>query len=74
MEDTTYYGIINDILEFDFAGNKNLKVVVFDCDCFNPKLGTRENEIGMVKVKHMEPLHGCDNFVLAYQVHHKDII
>jgi hypothetical protein len=32
---TNYYGIINKILEFSFAGNKELKVVFFDCDWFD---------------------------------------
>jgi hypothetical protein len=30
--ETNYYGIINKILEFSFAKNKELKVVFFDCD------------------------------------------
>jgi hypothetical protein len=33
--ETSYYGIINKILQFSFAGNKELKVVFFDCDCFD---------------------------------------
>jgi hypothetical protein len=32
---TNYYWIINKILEFSFAGNKELKVVFFDCDWFD---------------------------------------
>jgi hypothetical protein len=30
--ETNYYEIINKILEFSFAGNKELKVIFFDCD------------------------------------------
>jgi hypothetical protein len=30
--ETNYYGIIQNILEFNFAGNKNLKVVFVLCD------------------------------------------
>jgi hypothetical protein len=33
--ETNYYGIINKILEFSFARNKELKVVFFDCDWFD---------------------------------------
>jgi hypothetical protein len=33
--ETNYYGIINKILVFSFAGNKELKVVFFDCDWFD---------------------------------------
>jgi hypothetical protein len=29
---TNYYGVINDILEYKFFGDEQLKVVVFDCD------------------------------------------
>ena len=38
-----YYGVIKDILEFSFAVNKDLKVVFFFCDWFDPNRGTREN-------------------------------
>jgi hypothetical protein len=33
---TNYYGVINDILEYKFFGDKQLKVVFFDCDWFSP--------------------------------------
>jgi hypothetical protein len=36
-----YYGIINKILEFSFVGNKELKVVFFDCDWFDSNNKTR---------------------------------
>jgi PII-like signaling protein len=39
---TNYYGVINDILKYKFFGNKQLKVVFFDCDWFTPNT-TREN-------------------------------
>jgi hypothetical protein len=42
--------------------------VLFDCDWFDPYRGTRENNFGMVEVKHVHRLHGCDPFVLAHQV------
>ena len=35
-----YYGVIKDILEFKFVGNKELKVVFFFCDWFDPNRGT----------------------------------
>jgi hypothetical protein len=35
-----YYGIIKNIIEYNFAGNKNLKTMFFDCDWFNPNHGT----------------------------------
>jgi hypothetical protein len=41
--ETSYYGIINKILEFSFVRNKELKIVFFDCDCFDSNNGTRQN-------------------------------
>jgi len=64
--ETNYYGIIRDILEFDFAGKKDLKVVFFKCDWFDPN-HMRENQFGMVEVKH-HVLNRGDKFILAYQV------
>jgi hypothetical protein len=52
--ETNYYGIINKILEFSFTGNKELKVVFFDCDWFDSNNKTRQNQFGMVEVKHNE--------------------
>jgi hypothetical protein len=66
--ETNYYGIINKILEFSFAGNKELKVLFFDCDWFDSNNGTRQNEFGMVEVKHNERLRGYDTFDFAHQV------
>jgi hypothetical protein len=66
--ESKYYGIIKNIIEYNFAGNKNLKTVLFDCDWFDPNQGARENEFGMVEVKYVHRLRGCDLFVLAQQV------
>jgi hypothetical protein len=60
--------IIKNIIECNFAGNKNLKIVFFDCDWFDPNHGTRENQFGMVEVKHAHRIHGCDSFILAHHV------
>jgi hypothetical protein len=38
---TNYYEIINKILKFSFAGNKELKVVFFDFDWFDSSNETR---------------------------------
>jgi hypothetical protein len=68
--ESTYYGVIKNIIEYNFTGNKNLKTMFFDCDWFDPNQGTRENEFGMVEVKHVHQLRCCDPFVLAHQVKH----
>jgi predicted RNA-binding protein with PIN domain len=64
--ESKYYEIIKNIIEYNFAGNKNLKIVFFDCDWFDPNHGTHENQFGMVEVKHTHWLHGCDPFILAH--------
>jgi hypothetical protein len=66
--ESKYYGIIKNINEYNFARNKNFKIVLFDCDWFDPNHGTRETQLGMVQVKHVHRLRGCDPFVLAHQV------
>jgi hypothetical protein len=66
--ETKYYGIIKNIIEYNFAEDKKLKKVFFDCDWFDPNHGTRENQFGMVEVKHADWLSGCDMFILAHQV------
>ena len=63
---TNYYGVINDILEYKFFGDKQLKVVFFDCDWFSPNT-TRENQYGMVEVKYNDRLKGHDTIILAHQ-------
>jgi hypothetical protein len=40
--ESKYYGIIKNINEYNFARNKNFKIVFFDCDWFDPNHGTRE--------------------------------
>jgi hypothetical protein len=61
---TNYYGINNKILEFSFAGNKELKVVFFDCYWLDSNNRTRQNQFSMVEVKHNERLRGYDMFVV----------
>ena len=63
-----YYGIIQNILEFSFAGDKKLEVFFFDCKWFDSIHGIRQNQFGMVEIKHSERLSGNDNFILAHQV------
>ena len=63
-----YYGIIQNILEFSFAGDKKLEVFFFDCKWFDSIHGIRQNQFGMVEIKHSERLSGNGNFVLAHQV------
>jgi hypothetical protein len=51
-----YYCIIQNILEFNFIGNKTLKVVLFLCDWFDNNNGIRQCQYGITEVKHKERL------------------
>jgi predicted RNA-binding protein with PIN domain len=68
--ETEYYKIIKNIIEYNFVGNKKIKIVFFNCDWFDPKCGTQENQFGMVEVKYVDRLSGCDPFILAHLVEH----
>ena len=62
-----YYGVLQNIVKYEFDGPKPLSVVFFECDWFHPHSGTRVDNFGMVEVKHGSKLQGQDNVVLAYQ-------
>jgi hypothetical protein len=65
---TKYYRINKNIIKYSFVRNKKLKIVFFDCDWFGPNHDTRENQFGMVEVKHADHLRGYDPFILTHQV------
>jgi hypothetical protein len=45
-----YYGVLQKIIEYMFDGNKELQVVFFECDWFDPVNGTKVDDFGMVHV------------------------
>jgi hypothetical protein len=61
-----YYDILQNIVEYTFGGAKELKVVFFQCDWFDPINDTRVDEFGMVEVKHKSRYTGS-NLLLAHQ-------
>jgi hypothetical protein len=63
---TDYYGILQNIIEHTFGGAKVLKVVFFQCDCFDLINGTRVDDFGMVEVKH-ESRYFWSNLLPAHQ-------
>jgi hypothetical protein len=63
-----YYGILQKIIEYTFGGAKELKVVFFQCDWFDPVNGTRVDDFGMVEVKHKSRYSG-NNLLFAHQAH-----
>jgi hypothetical protein len=64
---SNYYGILQNIFEYTFDGAKELKVVFFQCDWFDPINSTRVDDFGMVEVKHESRYLGS-NLLLAHQV------
>jgi hypothetical protein len=65
--ETNYYGVIKDILELTFRGDKDLRVVFIYCDWFDPTRGTRVNKYSIVEIKHEKRVCGHNNFVLGLQ-------
>jgi hypothetical protein len=63
---TDYYDILQNIVEYTFGGAKELKVVFFQCDWFDPINDTRVDEFGTVEVKH-ESCYLGSNLLLAHQ-------
>jgi hypothetical protein len=63
-----YYGVLQKIIEYMFGGAKELKVVFFQCDWFDPVNGTRVDDFGIVEVKH-ESCYSGSNLLFAHQAH-----
>jgi hypothetical protein len=61
-----YYGILQKIIEYTFNGTKELKVMFFQCDWFDPVNGTRVDDFGMAEVKHKSCYLG-NNLLFAHQ-------
>jgi hypothetical protein len=59
--------ILQKNIEYTFRCAKELKVVFFNCDWFDPISGTIVDNFGMVEFKHNSHLSGA-NIVLAHQV------
>jgi hypothetical protein len=63
---TDYYNILQNIVEYTFGGAKELNVVFFQYDWFDPINDTRVYDFGMVEVKH-ESRYSGSNLLLAHQ-------
>jgi hypothetical protein len=61
-----YYGVLQKIIEYMFGGAKELKVVFFQCDWFNPVNDTRVDDFDIVEVKH-ESRYSGSNLLFAHQ-------
>jgi hypothetical protein len=63
---TDYYVILQNIVEYMFGGAKELRVVFFQCDWFDPINDTRVDDFGMVEVNH-ELRYSSSNLLLTHQ-------
>jgi hypothetical protein len=63
-----YYGIIQQILEFSFVGDKELQVVLFIYNWLDSTHGIQHNNYGMVEINHNAKLLGNEDFMLAHEV------
>jgi hypothetical protein len=61
-----YCSILQKIIEYMFGGTKELNVVFFQCDWFDPIHGTRVDDFSTVEVKH-ESRYTCINLLLTHQ-------
>jgi hypothetical protein len=61
-----YYGVHEKIIEYTFGGTKELKVMFFECDWFDPVNSTRVDDFSMVEVKHESRYLG-NNILFAHQ-------
>jgi hypothetical protein len=61
-----YYGVLQIFFNYTLGGTKELKVVFYQCDWFDPIHITRVDDFGMVEVKH-ESCYTYMNLLLAHQ-------
>jgi hypothetical protein len=64
-----HYGVLQKNIEYIFGGTKELNVVFFQCDWFDPIHGIKEDDFGMVEVKY-ESHYSAINLLLTHQVQH----
>jgi hypothetical protein len=61
-----YYGVFWKILEYTVDGTKELTIMFFQCDWFDPVNNIRVDDFGMVEVKH-ELRYSVNNLLFAHQ-------
>jgi hypothetical protein len=63
-----YYGVLIDIVELEYTGHPTKKVVLFQCDWFDPSpQGTKMDNYGNVEIKKSRRYKNYDPFILAQQ-------
>jgi hypothetical protein len=60
------YGVLQRIIEYTCGGTKELKVVFFECNWFDPVNGSRVDDFGVAEVKH-ESRYSGNNLLFAHQ-------
>lgn len=65
---TDYHGVIEEIIEINFDGSQQFKLVLFQCRWFHPINGIRRSpNIGLVEINPNTRLPGYEPFVLPHQ-------
>jgi hypothetical protein len=64
-----YYGVLQKIIEYTFGGTKELKIIFFQCDWFDPIHSTKVDDFSMIEVKY-ESRYSDINLLLAHQAQH----
>ena len=68
MKMINYYGILKDVIELAYLGTSGNKVVVFECEWFDPSInrGTRVHQsYKIVEVNHTRRYERFDPFIIA---------
>ena len=67
--ESTFYGILQQILDVEYWGLLNLKYVLFKCDWYDPTIdrGIRVNNLGVVDVNANKSYTKFEPFILASQ-------
>lgn len=69
--DIDYYGVVQEILELEYAGWPYKKLILFRCKWFDPtpKIGTRvDPHYKIVEVKHTRQYESYDPFIIVQNV------
>jgi hypothetical protein len=66
-EQEDYYGIVKEIYELEYYGEKAPKPVIFKCQWFNPVVSRKSPKLGIVKTRPDSFYPGDDVYIVAQQ-------
>ncbi|KAG2266804.1 hypothetical protein Bca52824_073883 [Brassica carinata] len=70
-DEADYYGILTDIIQIEYEGAVDLKITLFKCKWYDPKIGrgTRRSNGGIVDILSSRKYYKYEPFILASQAH-----